>query len=62
MWGTDNPERTSEDEFVYENLAFSLIENRNEEAWRTRFGPKTYIIYPDSLIIRPEITKSQIRP
>jgi len=54
IWGTENPERTSEDEFIYEKLAYSLKENHNVEAWNTRFGPNTYIPLPNGLIIRPE--------
>lgn len=55
FWGKDNEEEAAKDEYKYEDLAFSLVENINIEAWNTRFGPINYIKYGDEVIIeKPE--------
>lgn len=43
FWGEDNPDRTADPAFVYERLAFRLMENHNTEAWDTLFGPMAHI-------------------
>lgn len=43
FWGQDNPDRANEKEYIYENLAFRIEENRNTEAWGKKFGPMVYI-------------------
>ena len=64
-WGQDNPERVSEDEFKYENLAFKLQEAHNVDAWGTAFGPISHILQLDgSFVDNPkfeEITHDAIR-
>ena len=55
FWGKDNEEEAAKDEYKYEDLAFSLVENINIEAWNTRFGPINYIKHGDEVIIeKPE--------
>ena len=43
FWGEDNPDKTADPAFVYERLAFRLMENHNTEAWGTLFGPMAHI-------------------
>ena len=50
-WGADNIERTKEEEFIYEDLAFSLVENVHTDAWGTRFGPINYVRFGDDVLI-----------
>lgn len=50
-WGADNKERTKEEEFIYEDLAFSLVENFHTDAWGTRFGPMNYVRLGDDVLI-----------
>ena len=54
FWGKDNEEEAAKDEYKYEDLAFSLVENINIEAWNTRFGPINYIKHGDEVIIEKE--------
>lgn len=62
-FGQDNQSLVSKQDFVFEDLAFSIEENRNTEAWGTRFGPIIYDILPDCIIEKPkfdEITSDAI--
>lgn len=47
FWGDDHPEDISNEDFIFEKLAFRLMENHNKEAWGTLFGPMAFIPFAD---------------